>query len=276
MYHRWILAFVPLVMLFLLEACGEDSTRVSEVDGMVEVFVPGGSFQMGSTDDHWEQPVHTVVLTPYWIDQTEVTNRMYALFVSAGACLPPSTSRSYTRDRYYGNASYDDYPVIWVSRESAAIYCAWAGRRLPTEAEWEYAAGGSEEYIYPWGNTFDGNVVNSCDTNCPQTWAVRGINDGYGDTAPVGTYPDGASPFGALDMAGNVEEWVADWWGRYPSTSQEDPQGPSEPSSGEFYVLRGGSWALGERFITTTSRENNDPASVNQFFVGFRCARSLY
>jgi formylglycine-generating enzyme required for sulfatase activity len=132
---------------------GSISTR--QADEMVMVYVPEGEFTMGSTDGLFdEQPVNNVDLDAYWIDQTEVTNGMYALCVQAGACQPPSDSSSYTHTCYYGNSQYADYLVIFVAWNDAQAYCAWADARLPMEAEWENAARGESGFTYPWGNTF--------------------------------------------------------------------------------------------------------------------------
>jgi formylglycine-generating enzyme required for sulfatase activity len=186
---------------------GVGSTKMSEIDGMEMVYVPAGEFEMGSgngKDD--EKPVHTVYLDAFWIDQTEVTNGMYARCVNAGKCDPPNLSRSYSRESYYGNSEFDNYPVIYVSWIDADYYCDWAGRRLPTEAEWEKAASWDEEskkkHTYPWGDSIDCSMVN-----------YRG-KDGVciGDTTEVGSYENGKNPYGLYDMAGNVWEWVADWY----------------------------------------------------------------
>jgi serine/threonine-protein kinase len=210
------------------------ATRVIGPDNAVMVYVPAGPFWMGSTDPQVddalalcskyrsdcdrelfsnEQPPHQVSLDAYWIDQTEVTNTQYTQCVNAGGCTPPSDSNSYTRDSYYDNPEYDAYPVIFVSWDQANAYCEWAGKRLPTEAEWEKAARGTDRRTFSWGNAFDGSKVNFCDLNCSLEWTDLDWDDGYADTAPAGSYPSVASPYGVLDMAGNVWEWVADWYG---------------------------------------------------------------
>ncbi len=237
-----------------------------------QVFVPAGSFPMGSDDgDDDERPVHEVTLDAFWIDRTEVTNAQFAGCVAAGACQPPENTSNYTRDQYYGNDAFADYPVIYVSWNDASDFCAWAGGRLPTEAEWEVAARGPEGQVYPWGDTFDGERLNFCDVNCPFDWADKGVDDGYADTAPVGSYPDGDSWVGALDMAGNVWEWVNDWYdsGYYGASPDENPSGPG---SGEYRVLRGGAWSNGDYDARSSYRLYDQP--VNRYdFVGFRCAQ---
>jgi len=229
---------------------------------MVMVYVPAGEFEMGSTEGNDdEKPVHTVALDGFWIDRTEVSNAQYRRCVEAGDCSSPPESGSTTRDSYYGNSTYDDYPVIYVSWRQAADYCTWAGGRLPTEAQWEYAARGSDGRTYPWGDSApDCSKAN-----------YRGA-DGLcvGDTSAVGAYSTGASWCGALDMAGNVWEWVADWYGDYPSGRQVNPTGPS---SGEYRVLRGGSW-LGSRNHARCAFRNWGRVLTHWYdHVGFRCAR---
>lgn len=238
------------------------ATQVSEKDGMVMVYVPEGTFTMGSEDHYYhyeERPVHTVYLDAFWIDRTEVTNGMYAKCVQAGVCTSPFYYGSSHRNNYYGNSQYDNYPVIYVSWEQAKTYCEWTGRRLPTEAEWEKAARGTTGLTYPWGDNHpDGNLVN--------------YNNYYRhtDTTEVGSYPNGASPYGALDMAGNVWEWVADWYGDnyYANSSERNPTGPD---SGTARVVRGGSW-IGA-FVRTTYRSYYRP-SVSKPDLGFRCVHS--
>jgi formylglycine-generating enzyme required for sulfatase activity len=260
------------------------------MDDSVMLFVPAGAFWMGSTDEdidailaecsdcqrNWyvdEQPQHEVTLDAFWIDRTEVTNAQYRRCVEDGACNPPLRKRSYTRDSYYGDPEFDNYPVVYTDWEQANAYCTWASKRLPTEAEWEKAARGTEGLLYPGGHAFDGNLVNLCDANCTLDWKNEDWDDGYPDTAPVGSYEDGASLYGALDMAGNVWEWVADWYGEdyYANSPDSNPQGPDSATS---RVLRGGSWVSRWYDVRAANRADDYPvSSINQF--GFRCAVSL-
>jgi serine/threonine-protein kinase len=253
-------------------------------DGMVMAYVPGGEFEMGSDDNEldyalrlcneyyddcereWfeaEQPVHTVALDGFWIDQTEVTNAQFARCVAAGACDRPARGGSFSRDSYYGNSTYDNYLVIYVSWPEALEYCTWAGARLPTEAEWEYAARGPEGRRFPWGDEFDGLRLNHCDANCEFDWASETVNDGYADTAPVGSYPAGASWCGALDMAGNVWEWGQDFYGPYLSGRQVNPTGPS---SSAWRVLRGGSWPYVPHAVRGAYRDWSRPNDLRNVF----------
>ena len=237
------------------------SSRVM-ADGMTQLFVPAGEFIMGSASAEAfgdEQPVRTVYLDAFWIDQTEVTNAMYARCVAAGTCPAPAQSRSYTRDSYYNNPTYADYPVIYVSWHNADAYCQWAGRRLPTEAEWEKAARGTDGRTYPWGETISCEQAN---------WGSS--NGCIGDTTAVGAYPAGASPYGALDMAGNMWEWVADWYGPYSATQLTNPTGPA---SGTQKVLRGGSWNLFAWYVRASFRGRHAP-DYRFINIGFRCASS--
>ena len=247
-------------------------------DGMRLVFVPAGEFTMGSASDAagvFETPSHTVVLDGFWIDQTEVTNGQYAACVKAGACQPPFATASATRSDYYGNAEFDRFPVILVDWNSAAAYCKWAGRRLPTEAEWEKAARGSDGRTYPWGNEWDVQTsvrVNFSDRNNPGGGSDPSADDGYADTAPVGNYVNGASPYGAVDMAGNVWEWVNDVYGaKYYGISPA--ANPAGPDSGPGRVIRGGSLAADMNAVRTAKRVWL-PATASGDDIGFRCARS--
>jgi formylglycine-generating enzyme required for sulfatase activity len=226
----------------------------------VLVWVPEGEFSMGSdTGESDEKPVHTVYLDGYWMDRTEVTNAMYALCVAAGVCNQPYSTKSYTRSSYYGDSQYRDYPVIYVDWNQATAYCEWAGRSLPSEAQWEKAARGTDGRIYPLGDTApDANLAN--------------YSRNKGDTTAVGSYPSGASPYGIMDMAGNVWEWVADWYGEtyYSSSPATNPQGPS---SGTYRGLRGGSWGNNRSNVRSADRNWNVPGIQNDF-IGFRCVLS--
>ncbi len=238
---------------------GIGSTMTSE-DGMALLYIPAGEFTMGSNEgDSDEKPVHTVHLDAFWIDKTEVTNAMYAKCVRAGKCDQHLSTGSQTRENYYGNSDFNDYPVIHVSWSDAKAYCAWADRRLPTEAEWEKAAAGENAFTYPWGNDAPNNELLN-------------YNGAVGDTTPVGKYPNGASPYGALDMAGNVSEWVADWYSEtyYASLPGSNPLGPD---LGQLRVYRGGSWDNHDRYVRSAERGAVDPTSSTNYF-GFRCAIS--
>jgi len=224
------------------------------------VTIPAGCFDMG---DHFneghgdELPVHRVCISSFQMSKTEVTNSKYKACVDAGSCKPPSPTSSYTRPSYYGNSTYNDYPVIYVNWNQAKAFCAWKGGRLPTEAEWEYAArGGLAGKRYPNGDTISCSQANTCDY-------------GIGDTDRVGIRtPNG---YGLYDMAGNVFEWVSDWYDEdyYSYSPSNDPQGPSSRS---YRVVRGGSWSYITGDIRVSDRGGFDTAS-RRGDNGFRCAK---
>jgi serine/threonine-protein kinase len=207
---------------------------------------------MGSNDGEAdEKPIHTVNLDAFWIDQTEVTNAMYAKCVQDANCSQPSDT---TR---YDNSDYANHPVVFVSWNDAETYCSWAHRRLPTEAEWEKAARGTAGRTYPWGNK-------------PTSSSLLNYNSERTDeTAAVGSYPEGASPYGALDMAGNVWEWVADWYNVYPGGDPTE----STDFGQKKRVMRGGSWTSSASSVRSANRGWDNPTS-SSVKVGFRCATS--
>jgi formylglycine-generating enzyme required for sulfatase activity len=241
-------------------------TWISPVDGMTLVCVPAGDFLMGLSEAEAtlldnlifspSKPQHTVYLDAYWMDRTEVTNAQYLQCVNAGVCRKPRFSSSAKHLNYYGNSEFANYPVIYVSWDDAAVYCRWAGRQLPSSAQWEKAARGTDGRLYPWGNQMpDSGLAN--------------FNGNVGGPTAVGSYPYGASPYGALDMAGNVSEFVADYYD-YKSFS-------SKPSNrrgfGTECTVRGGRYLKPFGLV-------GDLRSAVQYFdyptsrkatIGFRC-----
>ncbi len=216
---------------------------------------------MGNTYDRGEMPLHRVLLSSFWMDRTEVDNEEYGQCVAKGVCQPPASFSSYSRPDYFGNALYAAYPVIYVTWDDADTFCRWAGGRLPTEAEWERAARGGMGGTYPWGDQ-------------PPADSQSNFGFDVGDTSPVGAYPSGASPDGVLDMAGNVAEWVADWFQRdyYSLAPLSDPSGPGATGA---RVVRGGSWLDDSNMVRADLRLGYPPDSayVN---LGFRCAESTW
>jgi formylglycine-generating enzyme required for sulfatase activity len=259
---------------------------------MEMVYVPAGEFRMGSNtaaveygirvcetygffcDRKYfedEQPAHPVVLDGFWLDKYEVTNVQYQHCVEAGACQAPDSCE--WGQLTYGDPTKTDHPVNCMLWYWASDYCDWAGGRLPTEAEWEYAARGPEGLRYPWGSQIDNTRLNLCDTNCQEDWKAADIDDGFERMAPVGSFPAGASWCGAHDLAGNVSEWVADWYlPSYPTFRLEvNPTGP-ELNSGQHRVLRGGSWSNSPDSSRGANRHFHHPFGAGGD-IGFRCAK---
>jgi formylglycine-generating enzyme required for sulfatase activity len=269
---RWIWLGGGMVLILVLAFWGGNALiergakelpeLITDDFGVLMALIPAGPFQMGSEDGSYnEQPVHTVTLDEFNIDQYEVTNARYAECVDAGVCVPPSDSSSYTRSIYYGNPEYANHPVIYVSWQDAQTYCQWRKARLPTEAEWEKAArGGLEDTMYPWGDEAPDCSRANFDYD----------DDCYGDTSPVGLYaPNGYSLY---DMAGNAWEWTSDWYARdyYANSPEKNPQGPED---GGYRVLRGGSWGSDAHLLRVAFRFYLGPGS-RAYDIGFRCARS--
>jgi formylglycine-generating enzyme required for sulfatase activity len=217
------------------------------------VLVPAGEFWMGTDGAGDESPRHRVYLDAYHIDKYAVTNALYERFMRATGRQAPA----FWNDSKWNGASQ---PVVGVSWHDAEAYCRWAGKRLPTEAEWEKAARGTDGRKYPWGDQWDSSRANSSESK-------------LGRTTPVGSYPSGASPYGALDMAGNVWQWVADWYDKdyYKRSPERNPRGPE---SGQSRVLRGGSWGSNPIHLRTAYRDDETPG-YRRYGIGFRCARGL-
>ena len=248
------------------EKCGVDmncdgifNEGCPQIPGMA--YIPAGCFNMGdafSEGESDELPVHNVCITSdFYMDVHEVTNAEYAACVSGGGCTAPSSSSSHSRGSYYGNPTYDNFPVIYVDWNQATAYCSWAGKRLPTEAEWEYAArGGLSGKRYPWGDTATACVDANYD------WCIGA------DTNEVGSYP--ANGYGLYDVGGNVWEWVNDWYqgDYYSSSPTNDPPGPA---SGTYRIVRGGSWYLNTSYLRVADRYDSMPTD-QMYIAGFRCA----
>jgi formylglycine-generating enzyme required for sulfatase activity len=251
-------------------------TNISNIDGMEMAYIPSGNFLMGSGSEspsESEKPQHTVYLDAFWMDRYEVTNAMYKKCVDAKKCPQHARRGSQDRSFYYGNPQYDQYPVVQVSWYDAKTYCSWAGRRLPSEAEWEKAARGDQGNIYPWGNQPpNDSLANFADKNTYLPQSDQNVDDGYKDTSPVGNYPLGASPYGIYDMAGNVLEWVADWYSPTYYSKGENTN-PAGYAFGPFRVMRGGSCVNTLVELRTSYRVRYYPES-KYGEVGFRCAMS--
>jgi len=261
-----------------LPTLGVGSTMISPKDNMIMMYIPEGEFTMGTDDGLAEEgPAHSVYISAFWIDQTTITNGQYIKCFEAGICSEPAYP--IPAMKYYSQEEYANHPVIMVDWENAVTYCTWAGKRLPTEAEWEKAARGTDARLYPWGN------------NLP-TCSFGNIPDCRGDfvnemktLSPVGSFPDGRSPYGVYDIIGNAWEWVFDWYDSsyYINSPTEDPAGPI---TGKSRVLRGGSAFQNAKVITRMALNPersyfNIPGVVKEqgYFIAqypsFRCAMDV-
>ena len=269
------------------------TVRISEIDQMEQGYIEAGEFIMGSEDPDAKQaqeggvaypeaPLHTLYLPGYWIDKYEVTNGQYKLCVDADVCEAPFLPKTFMGVEYFANPDYAHYPVIYVDWYMARDYCEWADRRLPTEAEWEKAARGTDGRKFPWGNDpVTGERANFCDGNCPKLHANPAFDDGYSETAPVGSYPAGASPNGIMDMSGNVWEWTSTIPQPYPYDAEDGREAKDlrvgaevrEAYIGPQRVWRGGTWANGVWWMRASVRYHSVPWYWHNS-LGFRCAAS--
>ena len=281
-------------------------TRTATTDGMTMVYIPAGDFLMGAAPSDQqayadEKPQIKVYLDAFWIDRVDVSVTQFQRFVeetgyktdaemgagekeyvqTGGKVYSPSEAWALKAYWLYpegpiaaadGGLASPKYPVVQVSWNDANAYCKWAGRRLPTEAEWEKAARGPKGLIYPWGMIFDPQSLNYCDRSCVLSWKdkIYTYDDRYARSSPVGIFPSGASPYDVLDMAGNVRQWVNDFYDHrgyegYPTAN------PPGPESGITHVLRGGSWADTSDKVRTTARFSQVPYARDDA-IGFRCA----
>lgn len=254
-------------------------TEITDAKGVSMALVPEGEFIMGDDStgyldrDADQNPIHDVYLDSFYMDLYEVTNILYKDCVDSGVCTQPHYRESNTRPIYYGSPEFNNYPVIFVDWYQANSYCEWRGARLPTEAEWEKAARGTDGRYYPWESQM---LVKDAANHSEST------NTRTGDTTKVGSYPLGVSFYGIYDMAGNVWEWVNDWYqDDYYTIHGNSAVNPPGPESGESKVLRGGSWFSGgwvegaprlDDSISTFNRHRDYPSRF-YFDYGFRCAK---
>jgi formylglycine-generating enzyme required for sulfatase activity len=269
--------FGILLLSGAISACAPTTKAVTPTSASTPtdamILIPAGEFTMGDSveqamveckkerddcESAWfaaEAPAHTVNLPAFYIDPYEVTTGNYKRCVDAGTCTAPRLTASATHPNYYGTAEFDHYPVINVNWGQAKTYCEWHAARLPSEAEWEKAARGTDQRTFPWGEGADKTRANY-------------QASGFGDPIAVGSYETGKSPYGVYDMAGNVWEWVSDWYDVYPGG---DPQ--ANPDFGQkLRGLRGGAWLDPGNSIRASYRGQLDP--THDFGnIGFRCAR---
>lgn len=289
-----------LVLLCFLLIMGHQPSVLGASDPQDMVLVPAGEFTMGTAADSGglpdEHPLRRVYLGAFWIDRYEVTNVAYHQFVLATGYHAPihATPASTLWEHNEPLPGSEQHPVVNVSWLDAVEFCRWAHKRLPTEAEWEKAARGTDGRTYPWGNEWDigkgnsasywaGRTVQFADSTEWEAFWIKGEGAAISKekglkgeilTLPVGSFPAGAGPYGTLDMAGNVAEWVQDWYNPnyYRTAPLSDPQGPER---GAIKAMRGGSWLKPAISLRTTDRDwgtmDSRPSGT-----GFRCARDAY
>jgi formylglycine-generating enzyme required for sulfatase activity len=271
--RQFILINFIFSSIFLMSGC-VSGIKDDAKENMI--FIPEGSFTMGfeiDNDHEWgdmdEEPVHQVTLSSYWIDKYEVTSSNFAKFLNEKKNeanrfieITPSVTVQFEDNLYQPRKGLENYPVNRVSWFGADAYCKWIGKRLPTEAEWEKAARGDDQRIFPWGNEFP--------DNSRVTFRRKFSEKGFQVMEPVEGMKNGISPFGVHQMAGNVWEWVSDWFdsGAYQDEQRIDPKGPE---SGISKVLRGGNWYYKAYYMRTTYRFNEKP-DIFKIWQGFRCA----
>jgi len=280
-------------------------------DGAKMLLIPAGEFLMGTdsseipelvklakqwfpdADSSWfedETPRHTVSVDASYMDAYEVTNAQYKKFVQAtghsepvGLVLEGNTLRSDLNLKPWNSKNYngDNQPVVCVTWEDAKAYAEWAGKRLPTEAEWEYAARGElADKRYVWGDDWpppknSGNFADESYKKAFPGLVINGYDDGYAYSAPIGSFK--SNGYGLYDMAGNVWEWCADWYGDkyYDSSPKQNPNGPDVPDFGSFHVLRGGSWYYGHYDTYDLCIASRHFPAFDSFTIGFRCVVSV-
>jgi formylglycine-generating enzyme len=266
--HASLIGFLVLLAGPLQAADALQTEKSAGKDGAPMILVPAGPFPMGvpagdRDGGRDEYPRHQVDLDAFYIDKHEVTNGRYRQFVKATGHRIPQHPKNQARTLWKGDQVSEavaERPVVNVDWHDAAAYCAWAGKRLPTEAEWEKAANGTEDRRFPWGNV----EPTAKHLNFNQQWI------GEKTLMPVGSYEAGKSPYGVYDMAGNVWEWVADWYD--PAYYEKSPaKNPPGPGTGTDKVLRSSGWAVETPLVRIFTRVKSDPLIRNES-TGFRCA----
>ena len=295
--NHYLRTHFPLLLILclpLLHCASEPDKFIRGDDGAEMILIEGGTFAMGGRPEDLEGmafknylnyvaegPVHQVTISTFYLDKFETTNALYKRFLediaeSGDLSMdhPDQPSNQDHSQRYSDEKLLDDaQPAVGLNWFDAYAYCQWAGKRLPTEAEWEYAARGAGDVYrkYPWGNEEpDAEGIWRANFRPLQGWDL----DGYRHTSPVGSHPDGVSPFGVMDMAGNAEEWVQDWldWGYYKSS--EGAIDPPGPPSGKNKVIKGGSYGSDRYHIRIATRLIGPP-HVKTEMQGFRCAMDV-